>query len=122
VDILLAELRRLRLLHIFTFPPVRIRLASPRLEEFGLFTSDLTQIVELDLPALRRLHVQADFKTLVIRDVREDSFFLMSGIELVVEILRNFAGSFISYFVKFAQGKTKNNRLLWQPRIEQHCE
>ena len=45
----------------------RIRLASLSLEEFGLFSSDLTQIVHVDLPALRRLYIQADFKTLVIR-------------------------------------------------------
>jgi len=67
VDVLVGELSRLKQLHIFTFPPVRIALVSPTLQEFGLFSSDLTQIVRVDLPALKRLHVQADFKTLVVR-------------------------------------------------------
>jgi hypothetical protein len=68
VDALLAELGRLKRLHIFTFPPVRLRLTgAPYLEEFGLFSSDLTQIVHAELPSLKRLHIQADFKTLVVR-------------------------------------------------------
>jgi hypothetical protein len=32
VDVLLAELPRLKQLHIFTFPPVRIQLVSPTLQ------------------------------------------------------------------------------------------
>jgi len=71
LNIVLAELVHLRVLNIYTFPPVQIHLHSASLTEFGLFKSELTRIVTLNTPALRKLSVEENFKKLILSNIFE---------------------------------------------------
>jgi len=80
IDVILAELPHLKVLNIYTFPPVRISLESPGLIEFGLFKSELTSIVQLKTPALRRLNVGEDFKKLLLSNLHQERLTSYSSV------------------------------------------
>jgi len=74
LDIILVELKHLKVLNIFTFPPVTISVKSESLTELGLFKSDLTQIVRLVTPALRKLNIDEKFRVLLFCNLSSRSY------------------------------------------------
>jgi len=57
IDIVVRDLPKLKILNVFICPPRKFHLASPTLEELGIFKSDSIEVTHLALPALRKLRI-----------------------------------------------------------------
>jgi len=71
IDTVLKCLPTLKKFYIFICPPRKLRISSENLLEFGIFKSDSVEIVGLDLPRVKKLHLHESVIDL-LRKVLQD--------------------------------------------------